>query len=82
MLLNLIQSIIDGFATVLLTIVTVLPSSPFEGLYNLSMDEQFLGYLSWLLPIAEMLALLQAWGISVGGFYLYMIVLRWIKAIE
>ena len=62
MLLNLIQSIIDGFATVLLTIVTVLPSSPFEGLYNLSMDEQFLGYLSWLLPIAEMLALLQAWG--------------------
>lgn len=82
MLLNLLQSIIDGFATILMTIIVALPSSPFTGLYNLSMDSTFLGYLAWLFPVSEIIALLQAWGVSVGAFYLYMIVLRWIKAIE
>ena len=82
MLLKLIQSIIDGFASGCAVILDILPGSPFQGLYSLTLDSNWLGYLSWLIPIPEILALLEAWIVSVGLFYFYMVALRWIKAIE
>lgn len=82
MILKLIQGFIDGFGALLNVIVGILPGSPFTGLYNLAIDNKWLGYLSYIIPVPQILALLQAWIVSVSMFYVYMIILRWVKAIE
>lgn len=82
MLLILLQSIIDGFASIVTKIVSILPSSPFSGLYSLTMDSKWFGLLAYIIPIQPILSLLTAWILAVGVFYLYMILMRWAKAIE
>lgn len=82
MLLSLLQGIIDGLVTALKGIVSVLPGSPFNGLSAVSIDSKWLGYLCYLVPVPQMVALLEAWGVAVGTFYVFMVGMRWIKAIE
>lgn len=81
MLLKLLQSIIDGLATLLVGIINVLPGSPFNGLSAMSIDNKWFGYLCYIVPVPQIMALLEAWGIAVGTFYLYQIILRWVKAV-
>lgn len=82
MLLKLLQGSLDGLSALLKTIVGILPHSPFVGFYNLSIENDYLGMLAWVVPINEMIATCEAWLVAIGFFYLYMIVLRWAKAIE
>ena len=82
MLLTLLQSIIDGFAGLLSNIILVLPNSPFNGLKAMTIDSQWFGRLCYIVPVPQIISLLEAWGVAVGAFYLYMVILRWIKAIE
>lgn len=82
MLLDLLQNVVDGFAVILDKIVGILPQSPFAGFYNLSIENEYLAMLSWFVPIREIIATCEAWLVAVGVFYLYMVVLRWVKAIE
>lgn len=82
MLLKLMQGVLNGLGALLNVIVSVLPGSPFNGLYSLVIDNKWLGYLSYIIPVPQILSLLQAWILAVTAFYLYMVVLRWIKAIE
>lgn len=82
MLLQLLQSIIDVLGDFLRSVLVLLPSSPFNGFYSLTIDNEFLQVLAWIVPIKEIIATCEAWLISVGLFYLYSIALRWVKAIE
>lgn len=82
MLLALLQGIIDGLATALGGLVSVLPTSPFTALNAVTMDSKWFGYLCYIVPIPQIVGLLQAWGTSILLFYVYMIFLRWAKAIE
>lgn len=81
MLLDLLQTIIDGFVRVLGGIVSALPTSPFNGLSAMTLDSKLFGALCYIVPVPQIVALLEAWGVAVGTFYIYMIILRWIKAI-
>ncbi len=63
-------------------VMSVLPTSPFTKFLNAMGDMPYLGYLNWFLPISQMIAIGEAWLVAVGLFYLYQIVLRWIKAIS
>jgi len=78
----LLQSILNGLAALLKVIVLVLPTSPFAGLYSISIDSTWLGYACYFLPITQILALLQAWGLAILIYYAYMIPMRWIKALN
>lgn len=60
----------------------LLPTSPFVHYINMMQDLPYLGYLNWFIPIGTFISIGQAWLVSVGLFYIYMTVLRWIKAIE
>lgn len=82
MIMLLLQSILNGLATLLKVIVVILPTSPFTGLYNLTIDSQWLGYASYFLPIPQMISLLQAWGTVILVYYAYMIPMRYIKALN
>lgn len=82
MLLVLLQSILDGFAVLLSAIVAILPSSPFQGIYNITIDSDTFGYVCYFLPIPQMVSLLETWGTAVLVYYAYMIPMRWVKAVE
>ena len=81
MLLKLFQGIIDGLASLLGTIINVLPGSPFNGLKAVVMDSKLFRYLAYVIPVPQIIALLEAWLVAIAVYYLYMAVLRWSKAV-
>lgn len=75
---NLFKSIMD-------VIISVLPTSPFKGVIKGMESEevqQILSYLNWFVPIKDIVAILTGWLTAIGLYYIYVIVLRWIKAIK
>ena len=77
-----LQFLLDCLGGLLVLVLYALPNSPFVGLYNLSLDYEWLQYLSWIIPIHEIIATSEIWLTSVALFYLYSVVLRWIRAIN
>lgn len=73
------SSIFDKFADVL---KTVLPTSPFRQFLDSFASIDYLGYLNWFVPVGDILKVMIAWLGAVTAFYIYSIVLRWIKAIN
>lgn len=63
-------------------VLQFLPTSPFVAFIDAMEDLPYLGWLNWFLPVGSIIAVGEAWLVSVGLFYLYSIVLRWVKAIE
>lgn len=63
-------------------VLGLLPLSPFTQYIEKLKDIPFLGYLNWFIPIKELLIIGASWLGVIGLFYLYSIVLRWVKAIE
>lgn len=67
------------------SLIQVLPLSPFKGIvYNLESSEvqEILSYLNWFIPINEMINILSAWLAAITLYYLYVVILRWIKVIK
>lgn len=58
-----------------------LPTSPFKGLIG-KLDSIDFGYLNWFFPVGEIINLLLLWVTAIGIFYVYMVILRWLKFIE
>lgn len=63
-------------------VLGALPTSPFQAFINACGDLPYLGWLNWFVPVGQMVAVGEAWLVAVGLFYLYSIVLRWIRAIS
>ncbi|HIW21056.1 MAG TPA: hypothetical protein H9887_03435, partial [Candidatus Dorea intestinavium] len=61
-------------------VLGLLPLSPFTEYIEKLKDMPFLGYLNWFIPIKELLIIGASWLGVIGLFYLYSIVLRWVKA--
>lgn len=59
----------------------ILPLSPFRPFLESFQDIPYLGYLNWFVPVGEILTVLSAWCTTIGIFYLYSVVLRWIKVV-
>lgn len=66
------------------SILQLLPESPFVVLDNLSQTEfyEWIQYLNWFIPINTFISILEAWLVAIGIYYIYQIVLRWVKAIQ
>lgn len=63
-------------------VLSLLPRSPFVSVLE-SMDKlPYLGYLNYFVPIGTFISIGQAWLVAIGIFYLYSIILRWIRAIQ
>ena len=62
-------------------IYTVLPLSPFQQYIQLFRELPYLGWLNWFFPVGDCLVVMLAWLGAVGLFYLYSIVMRWLKVI-
>ena len=80
-LIDFMNLIIKALGTILGVLLSILPSSPFVALDNSPIAE-FIGGLNWIIPISSMVRILSAWVLCIGTYYIVMIVLRWVKAID
>jgi hypothetical protein len=62
-------------------VLELLPDSPFQAISNSDVN-QFMGTLNWFLPMSQIIAELELWITCVSVFYVYQLILRWIRAIE
>lgn len=80
-IINTCNALIRGLGAVLSAIFSILPSSPFKILNN-SAIASYLPTINYFIPVSDIISIFDAWILAVGGYYLYQIVLRWIKAVE
>lgn len=62
-------------------ILGMLPHSPFRSFIDGWIAPDYLGWLNWFIPVTQILDILTVWLVSVGLFYLYSIIMRWVKMI-
>ncbi len=74
--------IVEKLLSFLSYVLDLLPSSPFSAFLEDVSGLPFLGYLNWFLPIGKMLEVGAAWLAAIALFYLYSIIMRWIKLIQ
>lgn len=79
---------LDGLSASLvsfaISVLELLPTSPFVYLDELGQQDfyEWLQMLNWFIPINTFAVILESWLVAVGIYYIYQIVLRWIKVIE
>lgn len=76
--------ITDTLVDLAIAIINIFPTSPFVILDELSNTEiyDWIQMLNWFIPISSFVAILEAWLSCVAVYYVYQVVLRWIKVIE
>ena len=62
-------------------LVSVLPVSPFQKFLAQVGGLPYLGYLNWFIPVGTFIKIGEAWLGAIALFYLYSIVMRWVKMI-
>ena len=81
--INLINSLIRGFGSVLAIVFSMLPDSPFQKyVIENELIKSYVGYINYFVPVASILIVLESWCVAIGIYYIVQIVLRWLKAIE
>ena len=80
----MLDSLSELFTTGLKAVLNFFPDSPFTVLDELSRSEvaEWLGYLNWFIPVNTFVSIVQAWLACIAIYYVWQIVLRWLKAIE
>lgn len=60
---------------VITIVLSLLPASPFVGFSQLTEQIPFLNFVNWILPISEMLVIIESWLVVVVIYYgiLYLI---------
>ena len=59
-----------------------LPLSPFTQFIDQFSNLPALGYLNWFFPVKECITVMEAYLVAVGIYYLYQMIMRWIKVIQ
>lgn len=64
-------------------LLSVLPGSPFAGFLNNfnNVFKPYLGILNYFIPIGDFLIIFSVWLSAIALFYVYSIILRWVKMI-
>lgn len=64
-------------------LLTVLPTSPFQGFIGnfTNTFSPYLSALNWFIPIGDFLIIFEVWLSAVALYYLYSIIMRWVKMI-
>ena len=63
-------------------ILKVLPYSPFVTYIDKLEELPYLNYLNWFIPGGDFIAIGTAWLGVITIYYMYSIILRWLKAID
>lgn len=63
-------------------LLSALSSSPFESYMHYISEFPCLKYINYFVPVGTIISITETWVTAIGIFYLYSIVLRWVKAIS
>lgn len=74
----------DTLVDLAVSVIEIFPASPFGILDELSgsVAYEWLQFLNWFIPVGTFVSIFEAWLTGVAIYYIYQIVLRWIKVIE
>lgn len=72
--LGVVEKMADG-------LISVLPLSPFRPYLDSFSSLPYLSYLNWFIPVGRFVTIGASWLAVIGMFYVYSIVMRWIKMI-
>ena len=75
------QQIQDILISLMQQLKKVLPMSPFAQFYTQWEQLPYLSWLNWFFPVRSCLIVMAAWLGAVALFYVYSIVMRWVKMI-
>lgn len=78
---KIFSSIAEFINELLGSILFFLPDSPLN-LMSYEPLAPYLNFLNYVLPIQEIITFLEAWLLCITVYYVYQLVLRWLKAIE
>jgi len=81
MVVDIINGLIEAFALLGDMLVFLLPTWSLVSLLG-GIDTQLLRAINYYIPINTMLGIANSWVLAVAMWYLYMILLRWVKAIQ
>lgn len=78
------EALTSTLTALALKVINLLPESPFVILDELSQSEfyEWLRILNWFIPVNTFVSILEGWLVAVAIYYVYQIVLRWVKVIE
>lgn len=80
MLIKFVNIIILAVGTLIETLVSILPSSPFNFIETLEIP--YLESLNWVFPIPVFISILEVWLVAIGVYLVISTALRWMKVIE
>lgn len=74
----------DALVSFAVSVIELFPASPFGILDEMSNSEiyEWLRMVNWFVPIGTFVGIFEAWLSGIAIYYIYQIVLRWIKVIE
>ena len=79
------DSLTDSLVSLGLQVIQLFPESPLHPLIQ-SLENSavvdWLGYVNYFVPVAQMLGILSVWLTCVAAYYVYQIIMRWIRVIE
>lgn len=75
------EAIINTINGIAGSLAKTLPLSPFRPYLDMFGSLPYLGYLNWFIPVGTCVTIGASWLAVIGMFYLYSIVMRWIKMI-
>lgn len=78
-MLTAMKELLDRF---LQAIISLLPLSPFTDAIDSLAELPYLGYLNYFIPVGTLLKIGAAWLSAIALFYLYSIIMRWIRMIS
>lgn len=79
------ESLTATLVTLALQVIELFPASPLQPLIaslSNSAVADWLGYVNWFIPVGTMLGILATWLTCIAAYYVYQIIMRWIKVIE
>ncbi len=74
----------DALVSFAVGVVELFPASPFVILDEMANSEfyEWLQMMNWFIPVNSFVAILEAWLSCVAVYYVYQVILRWVKVIE
>lgn len=79
---NIWESIYSAVYSLLQALINLLPDSPFDTLAQIPEVTTIIKWINWIIPIQFFLSSMAAWLSSISIYYLYSLIMRWIKAID
>lgn len=79
------DALTNGLVSFAVSVVNLFPPSPFLFLRDLAGDgtmQDILSMVNWFVPIYSFVAVLEAWLGGVALYYVYQIVMRWLKVVS